>query len=104
MNGRRKVLFVILGLSVSAAAWAAIDLWGRHTSDLRQFDADDVARLETAMWRSYYDKQPVRLFFQLAQVLRRQYRLPFLRSYVVAFYGARAAFVFKRGTRRSEYE
>jgi hypothetical protein len=56
------------------------------------------------MWRSYYAKQRLPLFNQLAELLRRQYRLPFLRSYIVAYHGARAAFVFKDGKSRTDYE
>ncbi len=44
------------------------------------------------MWRSYYDRKPVKMFFQLAEVLRTQY------------YAAKAAFIFKDGKQRSDYE
>src|SRR5215813_13385531 len=104
MITRRNLLLGLVGVAAGAGAYALVDLSGHRSSNLRQFDPDDVARLETAMWRSYYDKHPIRLFRELALLLRRQYHLPFLRSYVVGFYGARAAFVFKEGTRRNEYE
>jgi hypothetical protein len=104
MIARRKILLGLVGVAAGAGVYALVDLRGRRSSNLRQFDPDDVARLETAMLRSYYDKHPVRLFRELALLLRRQYHLPFLRSYVVGFHGARAAFVFKEGTRRSEFE
>ena len=42
--------------------------------------------LETAMWRSYYDHQPVRLFGQLSELMRTQYGFPFWRSIVGAFH------------------
>jgi hypothetical protein len=71
---------------------------------MREFDPDEVARLETAMWRSYYDKERVRLFNQLAELLRTQYHLPLVRSNRVAYYAANAAFVFKQGKERSDYE
>jgi hypothetical protein len=84
--------------------WIAHDLWGARSTDLRHFDPEEVARLETRMWRSYYDKQRVRLFADLALLLRRQYNMPFLRSNLVAFHAAKAAFVFKDGKSRSDYE
>ncbi|SCU75951.1 conserved hypothetical protein [Cupriavidus necator] len=56
------------------------------------------------MWRSYYDRRPVSLLLELAQTLRTQYRFPWLRSYVGAYYGASAAFTFKEGKERSDYE
>jgi hypothetical protein len=106
MTVRRKsqVLIPIALILVAIAAWAAVDLWGRHSTSLRQFDPDDVARLETEMWRSYYAKERLRLFNELAVLLRHQYHMPLLRSYVVAFHAAKAAFVFKDGTGRSDYE
>ena len=57
-------------LLAAIAAWGAYDLYGPRTSHMRDFDADEVAHLETAMWRSYYDKQQVRLFKQLAELLK----------------------------------
>jgi hypothetical protein len=40
----------------------------------------------------------------MATLLRRQYDLPALRSYVVAYHAARAAAVFQRGQTHSDYE
>jgi hypothetical protein len=65
---------------------------------------NEVARLETAMWRSYYAKEHVRLFAQLAELMRRQYHMPFARSNLVAYHAAKAAFVFKKGNCRTDYE
>ncbi len=71
---------------------------------MRGFDPNEVARLETAMWRSYYDKQQLRLYNQMTELLRSQYNLPFIRSNTVAYQAARAAFVFKGGHNRQDYE
>lgn len=97
----KKILLVgILLLS----GWLVYDLFAPRRNSLRMFDADAVAHLETAMWRSYYDKQRLTLFNQLARMLRQQYRMPLARSYVTAYHAARAAFVFKEGKQRSDYE
>lgn len=85
-------------------AWIAVDLWAPRSTDIRSFDPDAVGRLETAMWRSYYDRERLRLFSQLAQLMRTQYRFPFLRSHVAAYHAAKAAFVFKDGRNRADYE
>lgn len=74
----------------------------RHS--IRQFDAKEVARLETAMWRSYYDKNPVLLFWQLAGGLRQQFHAPFWRSFSLAFLATKAAFVFKEGQSQADYQ
>jgi len=91
-------------LFVALLAWAAFDLYAPRRTSLRDFDPDEVARLETAMWRSYYSRQRVALFRQLSELLRTQYRLPLWRSNRVAYHAARAAFVFKDGRGRSDYE
>ena len=56
------------------------------------------------MWRSYYEHQPVRLYLQLVELLRKQYQLPFWRASVGGYHAARAAVVFQRGHSRAEYE
>jgi len=96
--------FVVMAGAVAALAWTGFDLYGPRSHDLRDFQPDEVGRLETAMWRSYYKKADLRLFGQLATLLREQYDLPALRSYLVAFHAARAAALFQRGHNRSEYE
>lgn len=101
---RRKMLWIVAAILVAGLAYVAIDLYGPRASRLRAFDSNEVARLETAMWRSYYDKQRVRLFNQLAEMLRTQYNLPFVRSNAVAYQAAKAAFVFKDGRSREDYE
>ncbi len=98
---RRKILLAVPGLIL---VYSAVDLFWPFNRDLRQFDPVELGRLETAMWRSYYDRKPVKLFFELTEVLRTQYKFPWLRSYLGAFYAAKAAFVFKDGRQRSEYE
>ena len=101
---RRIVLKVVIVMLVAGAAWVIYDLYGPRKAQLREFDPDEVARLETAMWRSYYEKQRLRLFNQLSELLRTQYNMPLVRSNQVAYYAANAAFVFKKGKQRSDYE
>ena len=104
---KRRVLKILVSVvAVVVALFAAgvlFDLYYPRTSKLREFDPDEVARLETAMWRSYYDKQHLKLFNQLSELLRTQYQMPPLRSNEVAYYGANAAFVFKQGKERKDY-
>jgi len=84
--------------------WAIAGLTVVPKSSLREFDPRSVARLETAMWRSYYAKERISLFTEMAELLRTQYRFSRLRSYLGAYYAARAAVVFQRGHERPEYE
>jgi len=103
---KRGRLFVLglAGLLVILSSWAAVDLFSRRTRSLRDFDPGEMARLDTAMWRSYYAKQRLLLFFQLTELLRREYHLPWLESQWIGYQAAKAAFVFKEGRSRNDYE
>jgi hypothetical protein len=100
---KKKILTITLIVLIVIIGWVAFDLYSPRTTHLREFNPDEVARLETAMWRSYYEKQRLRLFSQLSELLRTQYNMPLIRSNRVAYYAADAAFVFKRGKQRSDY-
>jgi hypothetical protein len=100
----RRLLMYGAALIILLAAWVAYDLYSPRQTSLRDFDPEEVARLDTAMWRSYYSRERARLFWQLAELLRTQYRLPLWRSNAVAFRAAKAAFVFKDGHSRADYE
>jgi len=60
-------------------------------SNLRQFDYKKIARLDTDMWRSYYNHQFIKMFVQLLQVMRTQLHLNWFRTYRLAWYSAWAA-------------
>ncbi|WP_461135879.1 hypothetical protein [Spirosoma lituiforme] len=89
---------------VALVLWITIDVFVPRQHSIRQFDANEVARLETAMWQSYYDKNPALLFWQLAGGLRQQFHAPFWRSFGLAFLATKAAFVFKKGHSRADYQ
>ena len=101
---KSKTKRIILIALAAALAYAAFDLYGPRSSKMRSFDPDEVARLETGMWKSYYSRERLKLYNQLTELLRTQYNLPFVRSNAVAYQASRAAFVFKDGHNRGEYE
>ena len=104
---RTILLRILLGLLfafVLLAGWITYDLNAPLRVDIRDFDADEVARLDTAMWRSYYSRQRFKLYGELTELLQKQYRLPFWRRQLTAFYATKAAFVFKDGKSRADYE
>ena len=105
---RRRILKIIVRVTALVLALVICgvlyDLFYPRQTKLREFDADEVARLETAMWRSYYEKQRVRLFNEATELLRTQYHMTPVKSNLVAYYAANAAFVFKEGKQRSDYE
>jgi hypothetical protein len=101
---KRTILKVLLAVVVLIAAELVWERFSVHNSDLRRFDAAAVGRLDTGMWRSYYERRPVLLFRQLITTLRTQFQLPPLRAVVNAYRAAHAAFVFKDGKNRADYE
>lgn len=66
--------------------------WGRD------FDPDELARLETRMWKAYYRRQPARLLVLLIQAVRAQAGLSWPRSIWVSLLLTRAAAGFARST------
>lgn len=97
----RKAIVIVL---VALVVWIGVDLYRPVHTDLRSFDAVEVARLETAMWRSYYDHRQLDLFTGLIDLLHREYRMPFWRATLSAYHAAKAAVVFQRGRERLDYE
>jgi hypothetical protein len=101
----KKIIFRSLLLIVVLLIGGVLyDLYYPRTAKMREFDPDEVARIETAMWRSYYEKKQVRLFNELSELLRTQYHMPLVRSNRVAYYAANAAFIFKEGRSQQDYE
>lgn len=101
---RKRGRWLMLAVLAVALVWAMFDLYAPRQAKLREFDPNEVARIETAMWRSYYDKERLALFTQLAALMRSQYRMTLLRSNEAAYQAAKAAFVFKEGKQRADYE
>ena len=101
----KKIVFrSALLIAVLLFGGVLYDLYFPRTAKMREFDADEVARLETAMWRAYYDKKQLQLFNQLSGLLRTQYHMPLVRSNQVAYYAVNAAFTFKDGKNEKDYE
>ena len=90
---------------LAGAGWTAGRIArGPARVDIRAFDPDEVARLETAMWRSYYDRRRLPLFGQLVALLRGQFQLSPARSLALAYLAARAAAVFQVGRDHADYQ
>jgi len=75
---------------------AHLTTWGRD------FDPDELARLETRMWKAYYRRQPARLFGLLVQAIRAQARVSWPRALATSLLLTRAAAGFARA--EGDYE
>ena len=73
-----------------SAAWGA------------DFDPDELARLETRMWKAYYRRQPARLFVLLIEALHAQARVSWPRTLAASLLLTRAAAGFARSS--GDYE
>jgi hypothetical protein len=96
--GRSKVILV-LALAIGAAGIYAC--WPR-TADLRAFEPAGMARLETAMWRDYYEKHYPQLVYHLYEVSRTQFGFAPLASVRIALSAAQAAKTFQPTRSRRE--
>ena len=99
----RRPAWVLAAVAAGVAGWAAAELARPRPTDIRVFDPDEVARLETAMWRSYYDRRRLPLFGQLVALLQGQFHLQPLRAVALAGLAARAAAVFQVGQSHDDY-
>ncbi len=95
----KRNTILVLGLLAGAAALYAG--WPR-TADLRAFDPAEIARLETAMWRDYYDKRYPLLFWHLYESTRGQFGFSPLQSVRIALSAAQAARAFQPTRSRAE--
>jgi hypothetical protein len=102
MRPKRLVtLAIVVGL-------AAVAIWGLGIQtppgprSARDFDADRLADLETAMWQSYYRQENAALFTDLVIALREQFRYPWAKAGRAAMHLAKAAATF--GKASGDYE
>jgi hypothetical protein len=104
LNAKPRIQKILVAFVILLSGWLTYDFFASRQTSLRQFDPEAVAQLETKMWRSYYNLERAALFLQLVALLREQYHMSLSRSCATAYHAAKAAFVFKRGKARTDYE
>lgn len=100
-RARRVVRKLLLALGIVAAIGLAYALWPRQ-AHLRNFDPTAVARLETNLWRDYYEKKYVALVASLYSLGRDQYGFSPWDSVRLAWYAGKAAKVFQPTVSRND--
>jgi hypothetical protein len=93
----RRTLLVMLGLGGVGAAvtFAVRRRQGRSRAERApDFDPDEVARVEVAAWRAYYDRDFRRVLLLLLRLMRGQFRLGPLDTVRAALHAARAQKAF----------
>jgi hypothetical protein len=93
----------ILGIAVAALAAGTLvhGLFPRQ-ADLRGFDPAGVARLETSMWRDYYERDYIGLFRSLYTINRSEYGFSPWDSIRLSYYAALASKTFQPTRSREE--
>ena len=94
----RKMMVAVALVAAAVAAYAGMP----RKADLRAFDAAEMALLETAMWRDYYEKRYPALFYHLYESSRRQFGFSPLDSARIALSAAQAARAFQPTRSRDE--
>ena len=96
--GRARWVVWLLLLAVGGACYL---FWPRR-ADLRRFGPATMGRMETAMWRQYYERRYVRLLWTLYALNRSEYGFSPWDSARLATYAARAAAAFQPTRSRAE--
>jgi hypothetical protein len=86
---------MVAWLPVAAIAVAVAYAAAPRSADLRGFDPAGMARLETAMWRDYYERHYPSLFYHLYESSRTQFGFSPLDSVRIALSAAQAAKTFQ---------
>jgi hypothetical protein len=94
VNRRTVILTRALVFTLVLGSIGAYASWPRQ-ADLRGFEPAGIARLETAMWRDYYEKRYVALFGHLYELSRTQFGFSRLDSFRIALSAAQAAKAFQ---------
>jgi hypothetical protein len=97
---RRLIAGAVIAVVAAAISYGVIP----RRANLSTFAPDEMARLETAMWRHYYKQRYVALFLDLYAVARREQGFSPLDSVRIAVAAARAAKSFQPSTSRAEAE
>jgi hypothetical protein len=95
--------WALFAVALPVAAIATYACWPRR-ADLRAFDPAEMGRLETAMWRDYYEKRYPALFYHLYESSRTQSGFSPLMSVRIALSAARAAKTFQPTRSRTDAE
>src|SRR5882672_11280957 len=100
----KSFLLILISILVLLAIWIMVDLNYPYRTDIKNFDYKEVSRLDGDMWRSYYEKKKFRLLLQSSALMRKQFGVSFWRSQTMAYHAAKAAFIFKDGSNRNDYD
>ena len=72
--------------------------------DLKEFNYEQVGKIETKMWIAYYRHNFLRLFFLLIHLIREQFGMNYFKAFIAGYYSASAAIIFRLGRGKENKE
>lgn len=97
---RRRIWLLPFGIILAIALWFFLP---RPVKPL-DFDPDVMARLETEMWRNYYDRNYPQLTIKLWETTRTQFGGSPFSALQIAYHASEAARIFQPSRNRKEAE
>ncbi len=101
MGTRGSAKAIIFKAGTVLAAVACLFIWFENKlakPDMMGFDPREMGRLESAMWRSYYEGRWVRLARETMEVACGQYGFSWWDGARLSLHAARAALFFRKNT------
>jgi len=96
-----RVLRRIFAATVTLALAVAVGVWFQHAvskPNMMGFDPQEMGRLESAMWRRYYERHWPQLACQTMEGACGQYRFSWWDGSLLSLHAARAALFFRKKT------
>jgi hypothetical protein len=98
-RSRRFFNFVLAAFALTLAVILTVTAQHHFASpDIRAFDPQSMGRMESAMWRSYYEGRWVRLGWQAMQLAHGQYGFSWWDSARMSAHAAVSAMHFRKNT------
>lgn len=64
--------------------------------DIKKFNPEKIAQIETEMWRAYYGHRFLKLFLLLFKITREQFGAGYWRTFKISYFSALAAISFRK--------
>lgn len=96
-----RIIRRVFGVATVLVVVAAILVWFENAvsgPDMTGFDPQEMGRLESAMWRSYYEGRWIQLACQTMEGACGQYRFSWWDGSRSSLHAARAALFFRKNT------
>lgn len=102
LKRRKSILVSVLLFAIAISIFIGHLAPSSRTAE--SFDAARYGRLESDMWRAYYERNTITLYFLSATFLREFFQLGYVSSMKNAWRATWAAYHFSKSTQHQQYE